>query len=287
MSKVIVFIPRTSRQEAQDFIDANNVEFSVIGWRYGVPDEPVKDPERGVLLSPSGERPTTHVMLVGDFTRSQAIALRDNITGCAVYNGLKWTERRAVVDQGLRPVNVDEAATPHQFVMPEMFKIWDIADAPIDLGICVQSPKWDGYTCGLQYNNGELVRGVTQGDGEGGRLRTGRLSLIAPTTVGRPDRFQVEGEVITNTNDPADAYYAMEYATRREFLALEPKFLAFNARGAAVNSWTQAITWLNNQGFDTVLSHVDDDYPKDGIVYRIDNRADENAADVGMFALKY
>jgi hypothetical protein len=100
--------------------------------------------------------------------------------------------------------------------------------------------------------------------------------------------IQIEGEVIAIAdNDPSTAHYIIQHGTRREFIAAQPKFLAFNVRNGAGTTWTQQMTWLDAQGFDTVLNYVNDDYPKDGIVYRIDNRAAEAAADIGMFALKF
>jgi hypothetical protein len=227
-------------------------------------------------------------MLWGDLTAGQARGMKDNITDCAAYPEPQYTRATALADMGLQRVSEEEPTSDHLMVMPTMHKITDMADAPFPVTQDVaQSDKWDGYTCTMKYDSGNLVAGITQGDGIKGRDRIARLSLMAPATLNRPATMQVEGEVICTTRKPRDAYHALEYSTDREFERYDCKFLAFDVRGAGFTTWTDAMNWLDSQGFDTVLNYVDDDYPKDGRVYRIDNYADYEAAEVGQFALKY
>jgi len=100
--------------------------------------------------------------------------------------------------------------------------------------------KLDGLSMALTYQDGELVRGVTRGDGEVGedvtsnirtirsvplRLEAGKLALI-----GNPARFEVRGEVIMTRK-------AFEQTNARREAAGEPKFA--NPRNSAAGSIRQ------------------------------------------------
>ena len=100
--------------------------------------------------------------------------------------------------------------------------------------------KLDGLSMALTYQDGELVRGVTRGDGEVGedvtsnirtirsvplRLEAGKLALI-----GNPARFEVRGEVIMTRT-------AFEQTNAQREAAGEPKFA--NPRNSAAGSIRQ------------------------------------------------
>ena len=211
--------------------------------------------------------------------------MRDGIPGCTAFNG---NRREAMAAMGLtQNIPEEEPTEPHDYVLPIMYKIWDMADAPIDINICAQSDKYDGYTCILRYKSRNLVKGLTQGDNTAGVDRTARLATMVPNTITPSARLQIEGEVITNTNDPVQASYAMFGATRREFADLGCKFIAFDVRGHNFPTWTQAMEWLGSEGFDTVLNTNLPDYPKDGIVYKIDEVAVHDLAEIKQFAFKF
>lgn len=278
----IIIISVSMAETAQSYIDANSMRFKSWIKRYGEPDPDVLDLGHALQCSVDGSWPATHILLEGDLTTEQGQWL--------VGNGVFVSEKErseALVDAGLQFVTADEPTKTHLMPMPIMHKVWDIADAPIDVAICAQSPKWSGYTCSVVYDNKKFIEGTTQGDTVSGHDRTDRLESLIPATISIRDNVQIEGEVITNTNDEGVAHYAMYGATNREFAALGCKFLAFNIRGGDFATWTEAMQYLSDQGFDTVLNYVDNDYPKDGVVYTIDNTLVREAAGIQQFALKF
>ena len=108
---------------------------------------------------------------------------------------------------------------------------WD-ADTAIDI---VAEPKIDGLSAALLYENGELVRGATRGDGEMGEDVTNNLRVTGDVPQwlnGRevPERLEVRGEV---------------YMRREDFLALNEaqtsreKQAFANPRNAAAGSLRQ------------------------------------------------
>ena len=288
MSNVIIFIPVAKEGQAQTATDNQGIVFAPHLWRKGIPDPGITDWEHAVKCGVDDT--VTHLMLWGDLATAHWQGFRDNITGCVVYNAATHTRRTAMANMGLNNViEPEEPTVEHDLVMPLMYKIWDMADAPIDTAICSRSDKFDGHTCSLRYDAGVYVRGVEQGDSTRGLDRTNRLGTMVPNTLSNPARMQIEGEVITNRNDPRYATHAMHGATRREFFSYECKLIVFDVRMAngPFTTWYQAMEWLDAQGFDTVLNYTNTEYPKDGEVFRIDNVADYELAEIKQFAYKH
>ena len=59
-------------------------------------------------------------------------------------------------------------------------------------------PKFDGASLNLIYENGELVQGITRGDGTIGELITQNVKTIRsiPLTIEHKDRIEIRGEVV-------------------------------------------------------------------------------------------
>ena len=100
--------------------------------------------------------------------------------------------------------------------------------------------KLDGLSMALTYQDGELVRGVTRGDGEVGEDVTSNIRTIRSVPlrlearklklIGDPARFEVRGEVIMTRK-------AFEQTNAQREAAGEPKFA--NPRNSAAGSIRQ------------------------------------------------
>jgi len=64
-------------------------------------------------------------------------------------------------------------------------------------------PKFDGASLNLIYENGELVQGITRGDGTIGELITQNVKTIRsiPLTIEHKDKIEIRGEVVIFKDD--------------------------------------------------------------------------------------
>ena len=139
--------------------------------------------------------------------------------------------------------------------------------------------KFDGLAISLWYENGELIRGVTRGDGETGEVITQNVKTIrnlpkvlASDKVAVPRLLEVRGEVLMpkagfdKLNAENEAKGEKTFANPRNAAAgslrqLDPNIaesrpLAFYAYGIAqcepahgINSMSASLEWLSNFGF--------------------------------------
>ena len=139
--------------------------------------------------------------------------------------------------------------------------------------------KFDGLAISLWYENGELIRGVTRGDGETGEVITQNVrtirnlpKVLASDKVAVPRLLEVRGEVLMpkagfdKLNAENEAKGEKTFANPRNAAAgslrqLDPNIaesrpLAFYAYGIAqcepahgINSMSASLEWLTNFGF--------------------------------------
>ena len=139
--------------------------------------------------------------------------------------------------------------------------------------------KFDGLAISLWYENGELIRGVTRGDGETGEVITQNVKTIrnlpkvlASDKGAVPHLLEVRGEVLMpkagfdKLNAENEAKGEKTFANPRNAAAgslrqLDPNIaesrpLAFYAYGIAqcepahgINSMSASLEWLSNFGF--------------------------------------
>lgn len=82
-------------------------------------------------------------------------------------------------------------------------------------------PKMDGLTCSLTYENGELVRGETRGNGEIGEDITANVKTVAniPNYIQFKGKLVVDGEIICKTDVFTLFGFDNEYKNPRNFAA--------------------------------------------------------------------
>jgi len=82
-------------------------------------------------------------------------------------------------------------------------------------------PKMDGLTCSLTYENGELVRGETRGDGEIGEDITENVKTVEniPNNIQFKGKLVVDGEMICKTDIFTSFGFDNDYKNPRNFAA--------------------------------------------------------------------
>ena len=80
------------------------------------------------------------------------------------------------------------------------------------------TPKFDGSSCNLIYENGKLTLALTRGDGNKGQNIIEKMKLIVPNTISIKDKVEIRGEVVIPVST-FDAKFANLYKNPRNFVA--------------------------------------------------------------------
>jgi DNA ligase (NAD+) len=164
---------------------------------------------------------------------------------------------------------------PHLHKMYSLQKFFNIAEAPFNLMDYVVSPKLDGAAVSLTYINGHLALGLTRGDGNLGRDITDKLETLVPLSIPLKGEVQITGEVVcpsTVTNARNVAAGSLNLKDLEEFKTRPLTFVAYDIQGVEYELYTEALSLLAQEGFNTVDTFDYDNYPTDGVVYRINSR---------------
>lgn len=186
--------------------------------------------------------------------------------------------------------------TAHWFQMYSLQKVFDLSDYS-DLEKYVRTPKLDGAAVSLLYVGGELVMGLTRGDGKLGKDITDKVKHLAPNTLDSKNIIQVTGEVVCPSNIPNSRNLAsgsLNLKDESEFLSRPLTFVAYGLQSDQdmFSYFTEGLTYLESQDFNVVTTFDASEYPTDGEVFRLDsNYLFENAGYTahhprGAFALK-
>jgi DNA ligase (NAD+) len=184
---------------------------------------------------------------------------------------------------------------PHYVRMFSLQKVFDLADAPLNLDSCITTDKLDGAAISILYVDGKLSLALTRGDGEVGQDITDKAALLVPNTIETKGIVQVTGEVlapVTIENARNLAAGSLNLKDLEEFAARPLTFVAYGISPYRCKTWVEDMWFLENQGFKVVTQFVSDRYPTDGVVYRInDNEEFESMGYTskhprGAFALK-
>jgi DNA ligase (NAD+) len=153
-------------------------------------------------------------------------------------------------------------------------------------GAVLTTPKLDGASISVVYEDGFLSQVATRGDGREGIDITNKFSLktnfMVPKTIPVPVfmgvwKVQVLGEVVapkTISNARNYAAGALNLKDPQEFLNRDLSFIVHGVVPALKNTYKENMELLANWGFRTVLQSDYNEFPQDGIVWRIDNEED-------------
>ena len=188
-------------------------------------------------------------------------------------------------------------AVPHTYRMYSLKKCFDLADAPLAVEECIETPKLDGAAVSLLYVAGFLQLALTRGDGIQGRDITDKMRLLVPDQISMTAMVQITGEVVAPDSIPNARNYAAgslnlkdsaEFAERSTDL----QFVAYGQEKVVNRNYDATLEGLERMGFNTALSFDCTGYPTDGTVYRLrDNFKFEELGHTsnhprGAFALK-
>jgi len=145
----------------------------------------------------------------------------------------------------------------------------------------IVSPKLDGAAVALTYLGGNLHRVLTRGDGKKGLDVTHLVKYLVPnkiTTGLSKSLLQITGEIVA----PKSIKNARNYASGalnlkdvEEFQTRHLHFIAYHAEPFLHDTFTNSMAVLKNSlGFSTVLDSDWNEYPQDGIVFRVDSHKD-------------
>jgi DNA ligase (NAD+) len=161
---------------------------------------------------------------------------------------------------------------PHLYKMYSLQKYFSLDDAPALNGY-VKTPKLDGAAVSLLYVNGRFALGLTRGDGNIGRDITDKLSILVPNTIQLMGTVQIAGEVVCPSRIPNARNVAagsLNLKDMREFYTRPLTFVAYDIQGAEFNTWREAMSALRTCGFIPINRFNAEEYPTDGVVYRVD-----------------
>ncbi|HIG58372.1 MAG TPA: DNA ligase [Flavobacteriales bacterium] len=157
----------------------------------------------------------------------------------------------------------------------------------------IVTPKLDGAAVSLGYYDGELVLALTRGDGKRGRNIASKMQHLIPTKIPNKGIVQITGEVVAKKSIPNARNYAagaLNLKSQEDFKQREVRFIAYDVQPKTTEYWSTSLAELVY--FDTVLDSNWEDYPQDGVVFRVDSVAEFEGLGYtahhprGAFALK-
>lgn len=162
----------------------------------------------------------------------------------------------------------------HPIQLYSLRKVYDIEE--VDKSFTVKTPKIDGSNLTLIYKNGKLKLAITRGNGEKGE----DVTHLAKHISNIPKKLSVEfeylvlnGECVTdNTVDNYRNYVSGSLGLKSadEFVERNIKFIVHDWLNSDLD-YTPRMRVVKNMGFFTVLDDKAWNYPKDGVVYRVDS----------------
>ena len=192
----------------------------------------------------------------------------------------------------------DEVRFAHAFPMFSLQKVFmgeDKAPTWFSTSANVTTTKLDGAAISITYMDGELVLGLTRGDGKQGLDITDKVKQLAPPSINIQGLIQITGEVVAPKSIPNARNYAsgaMNLKDLEEFNKRDLTFIAYGIHPYPTENWTTDMKLLSENNFKTVLVSDYTEFPNDGKVVRLINNKEFETLGYtshhprGAFALK-
>lgn len=174
---------------------------------------------------------------------------------------------------------------PHLLPMYSLQKCFDINEAPLDVESCNVTSKLDGAAVSLVYSNKSLQLALTRGDGKIGKDITEKMATLVPSKLNTSETLQITGEVVcpkSIQNARNVAAGSLNLKDLEEFKQRPLAFVAYDMQTIAksvYHTYFDTMEYLDSQGFKTIMAKSWDEYPHDGLVYRLDSN--KEYADLG------
>ena len=181
---------------------------------------------------------------------------------------------------GTLSVGTNTGRIKHRHRMYSLQKYYKGEDYPKD-HLYYVTPKLDGAAIALRYIKGKLDSVVTRGNGEFGEDVThlfteeNCLKVDIPTNLNVDITTQISGEIVAPKYLPNARNYAAGALNLKDPLVFWTKeclkFFAYDLTNSKLKSYARNLSYLVSVGFNTVASQDTNDYPQDGLVYRVDS----------------
>ena len=142
----------------------------------------------------------------------------------------------------------------------------------------VVTPKLDGASVALTYQNGQLTQALTRGDGVQGLSVTNKflhpVCFLAPKRIKYKGTLQVTGEIVSPKTIPNARNYAagaLNLKDTREFLSRDLTFIVHNIYPFIHEQYQRDMQNMCGEGFLTVMTSNYSQFPQDGTVWRLNN----------------
>ena len=169
-------------------------------------------------------------------------------------------------------------AVTHTYQMYSLQKCFHVADAPLNVRDCMCTLKLDGAAVSLLYVGGNLELALTRGDGIQGRDITSKMRELVPNQIPTLNLVQITGEVVAPSSIPNSRNFASGSLGLKddleEFKARPLVFVAYDATPHLADSYACSLELLHKYSFNVVNRFDADNYPTDGLVYRLKSNKD-------------
>lgn len=194
-----------------------------------------------------------------------------------LYDTLLMVEKNqgwAAFDSPTNNVGGKAGKVTHPHKLYSLRKVYDAEE--IDPHFNIATPKIDGTNLTLVYKRGKLVLALTRGNGETGDnvLHLAKHIKNVPNKIKTNyDMYIVNGECVTDNDVENFRNYvsgALGLKSAEEFKDRNILFIAHDVLNVDL-SYTKRMSFLKHYNFLTVFDEQANDYPHDGVVYRIDD----------------